>query len=110
MELASFLPDTWDWVEKHINKHYRDRYFDSLTDYYGEYPEEVTTSWACALMSFVPKERKYEYNGAVRLFIRTMCSDVRQRIETNRKAFTREVQREYQDYAAQRAAEEPSAV
>ena len=110
MELKDFFPDNWEWVEENINKWYRDRYFDSLVDYYGEYPEEVTASWACALMTFVPKERKYDYNDAVRFFIRSMCADVRKRIEDNRKVFIREVQREYQDSQIERDTKAPAEV
>ncbi|WP_333642197.1 hypothetical protein [Mesotoga prima] len=110
MELKEFIPESWDWVEENINKRYRERYFDSLVDYYGEYPEEVTASWACALMTFVPKERRYDYNDAVRFFIRSMCADVRKRIEDNRKVFIREVQREYQDSQIERDTKAPAEV
>ncbi len=108
MELKEFLPD-WGWIEENINKRYRERYFDSLVDYYGEYPEEVTASWACALMTFVT-ERRYEYNDAVRFFIRSMCNDVRKRIETNTKLFTRRLNNEYQNRSTERDAQEPAEV
>lgn len=110
MKLEELIPDNWKWLEENINKRYKERYFESLIDYSGEYPEEVTASWACSLMIFAPKERKYDYNDAVRIFIRSMCADVRQRIKTNTKVFIREVQREYQTVKAERAAEEPAEV
>lgn len=110
MKLKDFFPDNWEWVEENINKWYRDRYFDSLVDYYGEYPEEVTASWACALMTFVPEENKYVYNDAVRFFIRSMCNDVRKRIETNTKLFTRRLNNEYQNRSTERDAQEPAEV
>jgi len=110
MELKDFFPDNWEWVEENINKRYRERYFDSLVDYYGEYPEEVTASWACALMTFVPEENKYVYNDAVRSFIRTLCNGVRKMEETNRKTFIREVQREYQDSQIERDTKAPAEV
>jgi|GEM_PF-6736042 len=110
MELKEFIPESWDWVEDNINEFYRSRYFDALVGNYGEYPEEVTASWACALMTFVPKERRYDYNDAVRFFIRSMCADVRKRIEDNRKVFIREVQREYQDSQIERDTKAPAEV
>lgn len=27
MELKDFFPDNWEWLEEHINKHYRSSYF-----------------------------------------------------------------------------------
>ena len=97
MEIKDLLPDwtDWEWIEEHINKHYRSSYFSSLRGYYGEYPEEVTASWSCALMAFAPEDRKSDFNSAVRLYIRKFCRDIRQDIEAHMKNYIWEVEREY---------------
>lgn len=97
MEIKDLLPNwtDWEWIEEHINKHYRSSYFSALRGYTGEYPEEVTASWACALMGFAPQDRKSDYNTAVRLFIRKFCRDIRQNISEHINDYIWEVEREY---------------
>jgi len=98
MELKDYLNEihSQEWCEENLMCPYKERYYKALK--YGyELPEEVTTSWVVALLTYSDfVSNQTGFRDAVREYVRSFCRYFRTEVDKKQVGIIEEVFNEQQ--------------